>query len=69
MPIGAINQHLRLGEIFFGPIHPQPQRIALVVHRAEALTASVLRIMWQHAILPVGQTQHLADFGRPKLRS
>ena len=37
--IGAINQYLWLGKVFFGPIHPQAKRIALVVHSAEALTA------------------------------
>jgi hypothetical protein len=36
--IGAINQHLWLGEVFFRPVHTKAKRIALVVHSTQALT-------------------------------
>ncbi len=35
--IGTVNQYLRLGKIFFSPVHPQAKRVSLVIHSAKVL--------------------------------
>jgi hypothetical protein len=37
--VGAVDEHLRLAQVLLGPVHPQPQRVPLVVDQAESLAA------------------------------
>jgi hypothetical protein len=44
LAVRAVDQHLRLGQVLLGPVHAQPQRIALKVHLAQALAAELAGI-------------------------
>ena len=37
--VGALHQDLRFGEIFLGPVHPEAERVSLMVDQAKPLTA------------------------------
>ena len=42
--VGAVDQDLGLGQVFLGPVHTQPQRVALEVDLAQALAAQLASI-------------------------
>src|SRR5262249_35048721 len=37
--VGALHQDLRFGEIFLGPVHPEAERVSLMVDQAQPLAA------------------------------
>ena len=39
--VRAVDEDLGLGQVFLGPVHAQPQRVALKVHLAQALAAQL----------------------------
>jgi hypothetical protein len=59
--IGAVDQYLRLAQILLGPVHSQAERVALVVHHAEALAAQQIP---RHRMVPfVSARSHQAPAG------
>jgi hypothetical protein len=52
-PPGAFDEHLRLGQVFFRPVHSKTKRVSLMVVRAKCLAAQ-LPILACHAVCSSG---------------
>src|SRR5690242_605503 len=50
-PPGTLDEDLRLGKVFFSPIHSQSERVALMIVCAEFLAAKLPLLAW-HARSP-----------------
>src|SRR5689334_4288512 len=57
---GAFDEHLWLGKILFGPVHPEPKSVALMVVRSEFL-APKLPLRAGHVLSPSPSSSYLAS--------
>src|SRR5439155_7923577 len=44
--VGTVDQHLRLGQVLFGPVHAQAQCVTLEIGSAQTLAAQLAAIYW-----------------------
>jgi hypothetical protein len=57
--VGAVHQDLRLAEIFLGPVHPEAERVSLMVHHAQSLAAELRSSLSHRSFPPEGPAEQV----------